>query len=170
MKRNEIARLLPGVFQRTLEGGPLLALLDVMEALHEPSEASLAELPALFHPLRAPERFVPFLARWVDLGVPVTTGLGRMRELVSAAVELSRWRGTARGLLLFLRTATGREDFVIEEQVPGANGRPRPFHLRVRAPAELAEHRPMVEAIIEREKPAYVTYELLFGQPTPGAS
>jgi phage tail-like protein len=171
MTRNEIARLLPGVFQRTLdENGPLLALLEVMEALHAPSEATLAELPALFHPLRAPERFVPFLAHWVDLGVPVTTGLGRMRELVAASVELSRWRGTARGLLLFLRTATGREDFVIEEQVPGANGRPRPFHLRVRAPAELAPHRPMVEAIIEREKPAYVTYELLFGQPTPGAS
>ncbi|MFL5357277.1 phage tail protein [Archangium sp.] len=170
MKRNEIARLLPGVFQRALDGGPLLALLDVMEALHAPSEAALADLSALFHPLRAPERFVPFLARWVDLGVPVTTGLGRTRELVAAAVELSRWRGTARGLLLFLRTATGREDFVIEEQVPGANGRPRPFHLRVRAPAELAAHRPMVEAIIEREKPAYVTYELLFEQPTPGAS
>lgn len=170
MKRNEIARLLPGVFQRALDGGPLLALLDVMEALHAPSEDALTDLPALFHPLRAPDRFVPFLARWVDLGVPVTTGLGRMRELVAAAVELSRWRGTARGLLLFLRTATGREDFVIEEQVPGANGRPRPFHLRVRAPAELVEHRPMVEAIIEREKPAYVTYELLFGQPTPGAS
>jgi phage tail-like protein len=171
MKRNEIARLLPGVFQRTLdESGPLVALLDVMEALHAPSEAALAGLPSLFDPLRAPERFVPFLARWVDLGVPVTTGLGRLRELVAAAVELSRWRGTARGLLLFLRTATGREDFVIEERVPGANGRPRPFHLRVRAPAELAPHRPMVEAIIEREKPAYVTYELHFGQPIPGAS
>ena len=171
MKRNEIARLLPGVFQRTLdENGPLVALLGVMEALYAPSEAALAELPALFHPLRAPERFVPFLARWVDLGVPVTTGLGRMRELVAAAVELSRWRGTARGLLLFLRTATGREDFLIEERVPGADGRPRPFHLRVRAPAGLAPHRPMLEAIIEREKPAYVTYELLFGQPPPGAS
>jgi phage tail-like protein len=171
MKRNEIARLLPGVFQRTLEeGGPLASLLDVMEALHAPSEAALAELPSLFDPLRAPERFVPFLARWVDLGVPVTTGLGRMRALVSAAVELSRWRGTARGLLLFLRTATGREDFVIEERVPGSGGRPRPFHLRVRAPAALAPHQPMVEAIIEREKPAYVTYELLFEQPPPGAS
>jgi phage tail-like protein len=171
MKRNDITRLLPGVFQRTLhEDSPLVALMDVMEALHAPSEAMLAELPSLFHPLRAPERFVPFLARWVDLGVPVTTGLGRMRELVAAAVELSRWRGTARGLLLFLRTATGREDFHIDERVPGPDGRPRPFHLRVRAPAELTPHRPLVEALIEREKPAYVTYELLFGQPQPGAS
>jgi phage tail-like protein len=171
MKRNEIARLLPGIFQRTLEeGAPLAALLGVMEGLHAPSEAVLAELPALFHPLRAPERFVPFLARWVDLGVPVTTGPGRLRELVAASVELSRWRGTARGLRLFLRTATGREDFLVEEQVPGPDGRPRPFHLRVLAPAGLEPHRPMVEAIIEREKPAYVTYELHFAQPPPGES
>ena len=171
MKRNEIARLLPGLFQRTLgEGGPLEALLAVMEALHAPSEAALAELPALFHPLRAPERFVPLLARWVDLELPVTTGLGRMRELVASAVALSRWRGTARGLRLFLETATGCSDFVLEERVPGPEGRLRPFHLRVRAPAGLAPHRAMLEAIIEREKPAYLTYELLFEQPSPGAS
>jgi phage tail-like protein len=171
MKRNDIQQLLPGIFQRTLhEGGPLVALLEVMEGLHAPSEEALAGLPALFDPRRTPERFVPFLARWVDLGVPVTTGLGRQRELVAAAVELSRWRGTARGLRLFLRTATGSDDFVIEEQVPGQDGRPRPFHLRVRAPAELAAHRAMVEAIIEREKPAYVTYELHFEQPPPGES
>ena len=171
MKRNDIEQLLPGIFQRTLhEGGPLVALLEVMEGLHAPSEAALVGLPALFDPRRTPERFVPFLARWVDLGVPVTTGLGRQRELVAAAVELSRWRGTARGLRLFLRTATGSDAFVIEEQVPGKDGRPRPFHLRVRAPAELAPHRAMVEAIIEREKPAYVTYELHFEQLPPGES
>lgn len=169
MKRNEIARLLPGIFQRTLgTGGPLDVLLEVMDTLHAPSEEVLAQLPALFDPLRTPERFVPFLAWWVDLGVPVTTGLGRMRELVASAVELSRWRGTARGLLLFLRTATGVEHFVIEDRVPGPEGRPRPFHLRVRAPAELTAHRALVQAIIEREKPAYVTYELLFEQPQPG--
>ena len=150
MKRTDIARLLPDIFQRTLrEGEPLLALLEVMEGLHAPSEAALEELPALFHPLRAPERFVPFLARWVDLGVPVTTGLGRQRELVSAAAELSRWRGTVHGMLLFLRTATGRQDFVIDEQVPGKDGRPRPFHIRVRAPAELEPLRAQIDAGLE---------------------
>jgi phage tail-like protein len=170
MKRTEIARLLPGVFQRALDGGPLLALLDVMEALHAPSEAVLADLDALFNPYRAPDAFVPLLARWVDLDLPVTTGLGRMRELVAAGVELSRWRGTARGLRLFLQTATGVKDFVIDERVPGPDGRPRPFHFQVSAPAPLEPHRVLLERIIEREKPAYVTHELRFVQPTPGAS
>ncbi|MFL5345379.1 MAG: phage tail protein [Hyalangium sp.] len=172
MRSAEILRLLPGVFQRTArEGSPLLALLGVMDVLHAPSEATLEELDALFDPRRAPDRFVPFLARWVDLELPVTTGLGRLRELVAAGVELSRWRGTARGLLLFLSTATGRKDFELDERVPGPGGRPRPFHIRVRASAELAPHRPMLERIIELEKPAYVTYELQFMQPPqPGAS
>jgi hypothetical protein len=35
----------------------------------------------------------------------------------------------------------------------------------VRAPAEVAGHRLMLERIIEREKPAYVTYELHFPPP-----
>src|SRR5688572_27926630 len=120
MRSPDIQRLLPGVFQRTVQpGAPLAALLEVMEALHAPSEAVLAQLEAHFDPRRAPERFVPFLARWVGMDLPVTTGLGRLRELVAAAVEISRWRGTARGLRLFLTTATGRTDFEVEEVVPG---------------------------------------------------
>jgi phage tail-like protein len=170
MRSPEIERLLPGVFQRTVQPeSPLAALLEVMEALHAPSEEVLSHLEAHFDPRRAPDRFVPFLARWVGMDLPVTTGLGRLRELVAAAVEISRWRGTARGLLLFLTTATGRTDFAVDEQVLGPDGRPRPFHVRVRAPAEVSAHRLLLERIIEREKPAYVTYELHFAQPPKGA-
>ena len=170
MKRADILRLLPDVFQRTAsEGGPLVALLDAMEAMHAPVEEVLARLPALFNARRAPERFVPLLATWVDMQVPVTTGVGRLRELVASAMELSRWRGTARGLRLFLSIATGRQDIVLQERVE-ATGRPRPFHLVVRLPAELTHHRALVQAIVEREKPAHVTYELRFEQPQPGVS
>jgi hypothetical protein len=37
--------------------------------------------------------------------------------------------------------------------------------MRVIAPAGLEPHRPMLERIIELEKPAYVTYELRFEPP-----
>lgn len=170
MRSPDIQRLLPGVFQRTVQpASPLAALLEAMEALHAPSEAVLGTLESHFDPRRAPERFVPFLAHWVGMDLPVTTGLGRLRELVAAAVEISRWRGTARGLRLFLTTATGRTDFDVDESVPDEDGKPRPFHVRVRAPAEVSAHRLLLERIIEREKPAYVTYELLFRQPAQGA-
>ena len=92
-----------------------------------------------------------------------------MRELVASAVELSQWRGTARGLLRFMEVATGVKGFRIEERVPDAAGRPRAFHIQVIAPAAVEPHRPMLERIVELEKPAYVTYGSRF-EPAPGGS
>ncbi len=175
MKRTDIERLLPGVFQRTAqEGTPLFALLEAMEALQAPDENVLDQLEAFFDPYRAPDAFVPFLATWVDLGwllgeeagdlaggtsPPLASGLGRLRELVAAAVPLARWRGTSKGLLGFLETATGIQGFAIDEQVADASGRVRPFHIRLSVPAEAAVYRMMIERIVEAEKPAYVTCE-----------
>ncbi len=168
MQPPEIERLLPGVIQRTIEDGtPLRGLIDVMSALQAPSEAALETLDANFDPRRAPERFVPFLARWVNLDVRVTTGLGRQRELIAAAAQLAQWRGTAKGLIRFLTIGTGVEGFRVEEQFPDETGAIRPFHVRIRAPLSTAAHRAMIEQIIEREKPAYVTYELRFDDAPP---
>lgn len=174
MKRPKIEQLLPAVVHRTLRPGSLLmALLEVMEGLHAPSEALLATLEERFDPRRAPDSFVPFLARWVDLdhlfeegigadGLPSALELGHLRELVALATHLSRWRGTSRGLILFLETATGQRGFGIDERVADAHGQVRAFHLRVTAPAGSRPRRALLEQIIEREKPAYVTYELRF--------
>lgn len=176
MKRTEIELLLPGVFQRAVrEGTPLFALLEAMEALQTPDEAVLDHLDAYFDAYRTPGAFVPFLASWVDLDwllleVPGSTSaaslpveLGRLREVVAAATFLAQWRGTAKGLLRFLEMATGIQGFAIEEQVPGPDGLPRPFHMRVLVPSEAARYQVIIERIIESEKPAYVTYELQVG-------
>lgn len=162
MRSSEIERLLPGVFQRTLGRGgtPLSASLEVMSALHAPSEAVLGNLDASFDPRRTPERFVPLLARWMDLEVVLSAEPGRLRELTASAFELSQWRGTARGLVRFLEIATGATGFQVEERVLGEDGRPRPFHVRIFMPAQVADRRAFLERIIEREKPAHVTFEL----------
>jgi phage tail-like protein len=177
MKRVEIERLLPSVIERTVQlRGPLAAILDVMEALHLPSEAALARFDAAFDPRRTSDDFVPYLARWVDMDRlfdqprgpatsqrsrrAISTGSGRLRELVASAAYLSRWRGTAKGLQRFLRTATGENDFDIKENVDG-DGRPKAFHFVVIAPASISPHQRLIKRIIESEKPAYVTYELV---------
>lgn len=184
MKPSEIARLLPGVFQRTIHpGSPLLALLEVIDLLQAPAEEILENLDGFFDPYRAPERFVPYLARWVDLeslladmpgGVSVAapyvampsfpSGLAHLRELIAAAAYLSQWRGTEKGLKLFLETATGLEGFRINSQVYDEGGSVRPFHILVQAPHAASAYRGLIERIIQREKPAYVTYELAFDQ------
>src|SRR6187549_1637382 len=105
MRRAEIERLLPGVYQLALhpvetsglgEDRRLAAALDAMEALHDPSEQILNRLDSFVDPRRAPDDFVTYLAGWVDLdwltGGRVTTGQGRLRELVADAMTLSRWR------------------------------------------------------------------------------
>lgn len=176
MKRIEMEHLLPGIFQQALqEGTPLSALLDVMEILLVPVEAILDQLDTFFDPYRTPDVFVPYLASWVDLerfllkasdefsmqaSPPLPGGLGQLRELVAAATLLAQWRGTAKGLLRFLETATGVQGFTLEEQVRRADGQLLPFHLRVHVPSSAAVYRVLIEGIIESEKPAYVTYEL----------
>jgi phage tail-like protein len=178
MKQSEIAGLLPEIFRRTVQPRSLLeALLAVMEALHEPSEEVLATLDHYFDPYRTPERFVPFLAMWVNLSPllrdasdvseleaqPLSSGTGRLRELIVLAADLSHWRGTRYGLQRFLETATGIGGFEINEQVVDtATGQVRPYHILIRASPETRQFQPLLEKIIEMEKPAYVTYELEF--------
>jgi phage tail-like protein len=187
MRSREIEQLLPWVFRRAAgEGGVLQALLAAMESLHAPDEAALAALDSLFDPRRTPARFVPFLARWVDLdwlfeapatgrarvgapGLPSGVGAARLRELVAAAAYLSQWRGSARGLLLFLEIATGLRGFALDEDVLDTEGRPRPFHVRLRGPAAAAAQRALIARIVEFEKPAHVTYELSFEAPAVDA-
>lgn len=174
MERAEIARLLPEIFQRTLRPGrPLLALLEVMAELHAPSEAALQGVDAIFDPRRTGEPFVPMLARWVGLsflveersgaGVAAASQLelGRLRELVAGAAAFTAWQGTGAGLRRFLETATGVTGFVIDENVTGADGRPRPFHIAIRIPAAAASWRALIDRIVAVEKPAAVTYELI---------
>ncbi len=187
MKQAEIALLLPEIFQRTVAGtrdgkaSPIDFLLAVMDALHAPSEAILENLDRYFNPYQADDNFVPFLATWVDLtellretpavfqgqadqgmcSAPLATGMGRLRELVAAAAYLSQWRGTEKGLRRFLETATGVSGFIIKEQII-ENGQEKPYHLQIEAPKSTEQFRPLLEKIIDLEKPAYVTYQLEF--------
>jgi phage tail-like protein len=170
MKRVEIEQLLPGIFRRAVHsGGPLDGLLEGMEGLHSPSEEVLSHLDAIFDPRRTPDRFVPFLARMLDLDhllrpvqdEPISTGTGHLRELIAAASSLSKERGTAKGLVRYLETAVGVRGFRIDENTT------RAFHVRIQAPESCAAHRVLIQKIIEFEKPAYVTYDLEFVAAQP---
>jgi len=180
MKRDAILRLLPSVFQRTAaEGTPLLALLAAMEQLHAPSEQILQNVSGIFNPHATPERFLPYLSRWVNLDwlfepiledwsrhpaqhPPFPPGVHCMRELVALGFRLNRESGTANGLLLFLRTATGLSNFTIDAHPPGPDGVPLAYHMLIHAPQQAAPFRAMLQRIIEFEKPAFMTFELVF--------
>ncbi len=179
MQRENIARLLPDVFQRTLPGefwrgekgaGSLLgALLGVMQDLHEPMELTLAGLQQAFQPDDAPLSFLPFLAGWLDLDRfldrdgKYPAGNERLRALILEAASLYRLRGTRQGLERFLETATGVHGF----RVHAASD--RPFHLLVLIPRQAEPLREFVRLVVQAEKPAYATCEILSADdPLPG--
>ena len=178
MKRNSIESLLPDVFRRTLgPGTPTSALLDAMTAIQTPVEELLDRVDATFNPYRTPDRFVEFLATWVDLdrlwtvhANPYVSGGteaaqnnridgGRLRELIAHASFLSQWRGTVKGMLLFLKVATGFQGFELIEGRTRDNS-PKPFHFIVRVPEAAKPKLTLIKAIIEQEKPVYTTFEI----------
>ena len=178
MKRNSIESLLPDVFRRTLgPGTPTAALLDAMAAMQAPAEALLDRVDETFNPYRTPDRFVEFLAVWVDLDRLWTThsnlyvsggtepgqnnriDTGRLRELIAHAGFLSQWRGTVKGMLLFLKVATGLQGFEIIEGKTRDNLQ-KPFHFVVRVPDAAKPKLMLIKAIIEQEKPVYTTFEI----------
>lgn len=163
MRADQIAQLLPEVYRRAaVPGTPLAAILGVMEDLDAPVERILAELPRYFDPQRTPEEFVPFLAHWVDLarwlddGGGFAPGTGRLRQVVAAAAELSRVRGTVDGLRQALEWATGVGGVQIESSAE------RPFHVVIDVPGEAQPLHELIDRIVRQEKPAHVTAEIVY--------
>jgi phage tail-like protein len=150
MRSDNIVQLLPAAYQRVFHpGGPLAALLGVMEDLHAASEEQLSHVEDLFHPYRSPDRLLPFLARWVAVD-----HLGSRRDLIRGGAALAQSRGTLAGLREAIRLSTGESDVDIEEA--GA------FHLIVRLPAGCAQVE-KIRHLVELEKPAATTFEIEIG-------
>ena len=185
MKVDNIMQLLPSVMRRTLrENAPLQVLLEVMESLHAEDEARLANLAEVFDPRRTQSAFLPMLAHWMNLDrlfQPLPNAQGQsqdtlpsrwqartlplpeavMRELIAQASHLSQWRGTPKGLVLFLEIATGLKGIKVVEQVYDAQGQVRPFHIEIHLPPQAESVRELIERIVSQEKPAYITNDLV---------
>ncbi|MGK5676121.1 phage tail protein [Micromonospora sp. URMC 106] len=171
MRRAAIERLLPAAYQRaSVPGSVLWALLDVMEALHAPDEAVLADVDALFDPYRAPDGMVAYLARWVAMDhvtaaprpdAPAPLMPGRLRDLVAHGALLARWRGTPYGMRKALEVATGLTGFALEEPAD------RPFHVVVTVPPAAAGQLAVITRIVEAEKPASATAEIVVAEEPP---
>jgi phage tail-like protein len=156
MRSDRIVGLLPVAYQRAATPGSVLsALLGVMDELHAPSEAVIAEADALAAAYRAPRALLPFLTRWVALDhleLAGTVPVGRLRDLVARGAYLAQWRGTATGLATLLETATGVPGFTVHED--------RPFHFVVQVPAQAADRLELVRRIVAQEKPAATTCDV----------
>lgn len=160
--------------------------LTIFEQSFEPSVQMLQTLWAYLDPLTAPEALLPFLAQWVGWKNEATWSVAQQRSLIRRAMEIYRWRGTRRGLQLYLHLYTGlpltdptrpppqqpiqiystfRRGFVLGETDLGPMatlGGGQPFHFAVKLCPRVGQFldEGLVRTIIEQEKPAVCTYDL----------
>lgn len=169
--------------------------LSIFEQAFEPAVHTLNTMWAHLDPLTAPEALLPFLAHWVAWQLDPRWTRDQQRRLIRNAMEIYRWRGTRRGLRLYLHLYTGlpiddhllneaekhiqieerfSEGFVLGGTHVGPEamlGGGQPYHFRVclrpQSASQIDEQ--LVRYIIEREKPAFCTYELTIA-PEPNRS
>jgi phage tail-like protein len=162
--------------------------LSIFERAFDPTVQTVDTLWAYLDPLTAPKTLLPFLAKWVAWEMNPQWGLKQQRRLIRHAVELYRWRGTRRGLRLYLhlytqlpldsdRPESEKHISIIEEVSAGFQlgqvnlnqgamlGSGRPYHFTVTLRPDTAEqaakiNETLVRNIIEQEKPAFCTYDL----------
>jgi phage tail-like protein len=93
---------LPAMYQ---DGDFGMRFVGALEAVLDPIVAVLDALPAHFNPDHAPRDILTLLSAWLGIEVDESQPLRERRELVRQATELSRRRGTRRGLELALKLA-----------------------------------------------------------------
>ena len=160
--------------------------LKIFEQAFEPTVESLDVLWAYLDPLTAPQAMLPFLAHWVAWPMDPRWSIQKQRRLIRQAMEIYRWRGTRRGLRLYLHLYT---DLPLDEDIPQeldkhigieevfgdgfvlsttrmgedsiiGGGRPFHFIVTLRPDAGFQVDESLVRYIIDQEKPAFCTYEL----------
>ncbi|PZO37085.1 MAG: phage tail protein [Pseudanabaena frigida] len=159
--------------------------LKIFEESLEPDVQILDSLWAYLDPMLTSETMLPFIAHWVGWELSPALDIDRQRYLIKQAMQIYRWRGTRRGLRFYIHLFTGLpldehlpegekhinifeisgRGFVLGEAQLGQNastGGGRPFHFVVRIRNDLQNrlNLALVHRIIEREKPAFCTYDL----------
>lgn len=182
---------LPSIYDQDDLMGRFLMLFESFLA---PIDQQIDQIHHYFDPDLAPATLLPWLASWLDLTLDERWPLERQRELMGAAAQLYRKRGTRQGLEEAIRIYTGETPQIIEHRAnnfllgPGArlgpgvalgkSNVPHTFTVILRLPpieaesdsvrARLeAERRRAIERIIQLEKPAHTAYHLFIESTAP---
>lgn len=169
------------------------ALEELLDGIGDPDRPVLTGLERYFSPLppadtvepgrhQAPAEFLTWLATWVALVLRADVSEAKQRLLIANAVPLYRERGTRRGLekLLKLYDVGAVIEEGLESMQIGVHstigvdtrlGGGTPHHFRIRAsiatpdPDVLEATRERIAAIVDAEKPAHTSYDLVIDAP-----
>jgi phage tail-like protein len=157
---------LPAVYQDNDFG---MRFVGALEGLLDPIMAILDSLPAHFDPSYAPRDVLELLSHWLGVELDESQPVAARRETLRKAAELSRFRGTARGMQLALDLAFPEVPLRVEDQgkvltKPGEEIPPRQFivYCDKAIPEEIQAR---VARCIEQHKPVDTPYRLRVKAP-----
>jgi phage tail-like protein len=133
----------------------LARMLLVFESLWEPLEQRQDHIAMYFDPRTCPAELLPWLAGWLDVTLDPHWPEDRRRNLLTEAMELFRWRGTAYGLSRIIEVSTGLTPVITEDATA-----PFVIHVRVAIPPGSGVRAEVIEDLIREHKPAHVGYVL----------
>jgi len=144
---------LPMIFH---ENDFMSRFLLIFQSIWEPLEQRQDHLAMYFDPRTCPAPFLQWLGGWLGMtGVGPRWSEGRLRTLLTEAVELYRWRGTRYGLTRMIEVCTGITPVVAETA-----SNPNVLHIRVAIPPESEIDRETLERLVIANKPAHTAYIL----------
>jgi phage tail-like protein len=159
---------LPALYQ---DGDFGMRFVGALEAVLDPIVAVIDALPAHFNPDHAPRDVLNLLAAWLGVEVDESQPLPERRRLVRESAELSRRRGTVRGLELALSLAFPALPLRVEDNggVTWGDQQPREssagsFVVYCDKPIPEATQA-AVARCIEQYKPVHCTYRLRVKAP-----
>jgi phage tail-like protein len=117
--QDTLFRSLPEVYRREGKDGFTHRLLGLFSDVLKGIEDEVYGLHHQLNAQRADERFLPWLASWVDLLLDETWEESKRRELIRRIVQLYTTRGTVEGIRQFVETYTGIKPEVVEEYGAG---------------------------------------------------
>jgi phage tail-like protein len=153
--RSSYLQHLPGIYQ---ESEFLGRFLLIFEHIFSPVERTAGSTWVYFDAGLTPEDFLPWLGSWIGLVLDARMPAENKREVIRAAPELYRWRGTKRGMREFLKLFTGIEPEIIEPTLAEvASNRSLAYRFTVRMVVPRGQELPRsyVESLVEAEKPAF---------------
>jgi phage tail-like protein len=139
----------------------------------------ISRLHLLFDPLKTPEDFLPWLARWAAVDLELGLSIAKKRQLLAHIIPLYRIRGTRRYLEELLRLCLDVNASVNDKEAPplqvGVNstvgettqiggGPPHYFSVTLTAsrldPVQVEAQCRLARRIIDLARPAHTYYEL----------
>jgi phage tail-like protein len=162
-RRAVLRSALPAVYQ---DSDFTMRFIGALEEVLDPITATLDGLHHYLNPDHAPRDVLILLCAWLGIDTDETQATEELRSLVRYGARLGRTRGTAQGMELALRLAFPRLPLRVEDDgvvtwpgsPEGKAGRQR-FVVYCDEPIP-EERQAAVARLIEREKPAHITYKL----------